>query len=233
MGIGWKLFQHGSVMVITYIKHSGFLVELEHEYLLFDYYQGDLPQLDGVKRLTVFVSHEHYDHFNSDIFTLFSDYPNVQFVISSDVKLSKQVDLVVSPNEEIELNGLWIKTLTSTDQGVAFLVKVNDVCLYHAGDLHLWVFDDDTDEEQKQMHSNFSREINKLRDYFIDVAFLPLDPRLKEFAFGGVEEFVDKVNVKWLVPMHMWDNYELIKQYNACHEKQLVEITHENQKFEI
>ena len=32
-------------MQITYIGHSGFLVELSESLLLFDYYEGSLPKL--------------------------------------------------------------------------------------------------------------------------------------------------------------------------------------------
>lgn len=36
-------------MKITYINHSGFLVETEDSYYIFDYYKGDLPTLDKSK----------------------------------------------------------------------------------------------------------------------------------------------------------------------------------------
>ncbi len=58
------------MMRITYLSHSGFLVELETAYLLFDYYKGDLPELNTGKKFYVFVSHAHYDHFKKDIFKL-------------------------------------------------------------------------------------------------------------------------------------------------------------------
>ena len=34
-----------SKLTVTYIKHSGFLVETANNYLLFDYWQGKLPEL--------------------------------------------------------------------------------------------------------------------------------------------------------------------------------------------
>lgn len=43
-------------MKITYIGHSGFLVELSHTLLLFDYYRGKIPPLPKEKELFVFVS---------------------------------------------------------------------------------------------------------------------------------------------------------------------------------
>lgn len=51
-------------MRVTYIGHSGFSVELESHILLFDYYEGTMPEFDPAKKLLVFASHSHPDHFN-------------------------------------------------------------------------------------------------------------------------------------------------------------------------
>ena len=50
-------------MTITYIHHSGYLLETEQALLLFDFVEGALPPLDPAKDLFVFVSHRHEDHF--------------------------------------------------------------------------------------------------------------------------------------------------------------------------
>ena len=50
-------------MTITYIHHSGYLLETEQALLLFDFTEGTLPPLDPAKDLFVFVSHRHEDHF--------------------------------------------------------------------------------------------------------------------------------------------------------------------------
>ena len=44
-------------MLITYIGHSGFLAELKQSLLLFDYYEGPLPEAFPEKNLFVFASH--------------------------------------------------------------------------------------------------------------------------------------------------------------------------------
>lgn len=41
-------------VTVTYIKHSGFLVETKESYLLFDYWEGKLPELQYDKELYVF-----------------------------------------------------------------------------------------------------------------------------------------------------------------------------------
>ena len=44
-------------MKVTFIYHSSYFVELDHCCLLFDYYQGNIPQVD--KPLYVSPSHPH------------------------------------------------------------------------------------------------------------------------------------------------------------------------------
>ena len=41
-------------MKITYINHSGFLIETRDCYYIFDYYKGELPYLDKEKEVIVF-----------------------------------------------------------------------------------------------------------------------------------------------------------------------------------
>lgn len=50
-------------MKITYIHHSSFMAELDHAVLLFDYFEGNIPETDREKPLFVFASHRHGDHF--------------------------------------------------------------------------------------------------------------------------------------------------------------------------
>ena len=55
-------------MKVTYIYHSGFLVETANCYYLFDYYLKELPDLDTGKPILVFASHAHPDHYNPAVF---------------------------------------------------------------------------------------------------------------------------------------------------------------------
>ena len=73
------------MMKITYIGHSGFSVELESHILLFDYYEGTMPEFDPAKKLLVFASHSHPDHFNREILKLADVYPNVELRKRSSV----------------------------------------------------------------------------------------------------------------------------------------------------
>ena len=72
-------------MKITYIRHSGFLAELDGLYLLFDYIKGPLPELSKDKDLLVFVSHRHEDHFSPAIWDLADCYPRIRYILSDDI----------------------------------------------------------------------------------------------------------------------------------------------------
>ena len=102
-------------------------------------------------------------------------------------------------------------TLGSTDEGVAFLVETEGKTIFHAGDLHLWYWDDDTEAERQEMYRRYMAEIEKLRGRRIDVAFLVLDSRQTEpDALPGIELFNDITDTAYIFPMHYSDNEVLL-----------------------
>ena len=140
-------------MRITYIRHSAFLVEWEDIVCLFDYAEGDLPEIARDKRLCVFASHHHSDHFNPEIFTRFADHPRHTFILSDDIRTvpagEKAPVVRTGPNcRRIfpggKMGAMSVSTIGSTDCGVAFVVNYAGKTVYHAGDLHWWAWPDDT-----------------------------------------------------------------------------------------
>ncbi len=220
-------------MKVTYLGHSGFFVETEKHCLLFDYYIGGLPKPNPDKRLTVFVSHSHKDHYNREIFKLQDSYygggKNITYVLSRDVN-KKDAESRLSGNHEIlfvkagetyELYGkkedsgesLTVETLRSTDKGVAFLVTGEDFSLYHAGDLNLWKWEGESKAYNNNMEANYRREMEKIRGRHFDAAFVPLDPRQEGFAFGGLDAFRKTAEADVIFPMHFWKQPEIIREY--------------------
>lgn len=199
-------------MNITYIHHSCFVVELNSCTLVFDYYQGDLPIFDKQKPLYVFASHVHDDHFHERIFLLRASYPNCTFILSSDITGYEHRDVCyVEANKEYTIDQLCITTYKSTDEGVAFLVHSDDRFIYHAGDLHWWHWEDEnTKAENEDAKNLYLAEIDKLKGIAIDVAFLPVDPRLEKQFYYGACAFFERCSVKTVFPMHMWGRYDVI-----------------------
>lgn len=215
-------------MKVTYLYHSGFLLELEEHVLLFDYYKGKIPEFDHSKKLYVFASHKHKDHFNMELFDLFSDYEEVSFFLGSDVKLSENyldrhhVDqrvrnriTTVRKNSSLTIEELQIRTLRSTDAGVAFLVEIEGKSIYHGGDLNWWHWEEESEAYNRKMAADYQREIDKISGEKFHIAFVPLDPRQGESYHLGMDYFLEKVEADVVFPMHMWDTYDWILKYKA------------------
>ena len=225
------------MMKVTYLGHSGFFVEMEDACFLFDYYKGELPEADRGKKLFVFVSHGHYDHYRKEIFSLRDQYDQVRCLISSDIFVREAEDIrPVKPNEETEVLRCRIRTLRSTDEGVAFLLKYRGRTIYHAGDLNWWHWEEETEEYNTAMRRAYQSEINKLQGEKIDLAFVPVDPRLGEQYCWGLDCFMKRTDTKRVFPMHFWDNYAVFDRLalEKCaqdYEDRIIRIEREGQSF--
>ncbi|MGN1318406.1 MAG: MBL fold metallo-hydrolase [Lachnospirales bacterium] len=203
-------------MKITYIYHSSYLIEFENLYMLFDYFNGELPKLNKNKPIYVFSSHSHADHFDISIFDILKDM-NTKYILSRDIYKKHKIEAdnitYVYPNKEYEIDNINIKTLKSTDLGVAFLMEYNNKTIFHSGDLHYWVWREETKEYNNNMEINYKREIEKLKNINIDIAFVPLDPRQEDWYYMGMNYIIDNLKVKNVFPMHLWDKYEIIDKF--------------------
>lgn len=233
-------------MKITYLGHSGFLVETKEHYLLFDYYTGKLPVFLPEKKLTVFVSHSHQDHYNKEIFTL--RHGNIAYVLAKDIRrkqaeeLAGERELLIAKAHEtylMEDGVIRIETLRSTDAGVAYVVTVAEdtekYSFYHAGDLNLWKWAEETKAHNNNMEANFRREMERIKGRHFDAAFVPLDPRQEQFAFGGMDLFLKTAKAETVFPMHFWKKPEIIRRYlNARPDvRNIVMLDKEGKTFEI
>ena len=201
-------------MKITYLDHSGFAVEYKKYVLIFDWYKGKLPEFDSEKEIYVFSSHSHYDHFDRKIFELENIYPNIRYVLSADITekpVPSKVWFVIA-DKEYRIGNLKVQTLHSTDAGVAFLVYVDDRIIYHAGDLNWWHWEEESEYYNEQMRMDYQKEIHKLKNIRIDVAFVPLDPRQEEQYYWGLDYFMKHTDTELVFPMHMWGHYEVYEK---------------------
>ena len=233
-------------MKITYIHHSSFCVELENSILLFDYFKGDLPKFDTNKKLYVFASHFHEDHFDKCIFDIQNVHPDVTYILSKDIKRhrSKYIkaaknSVILNFNENISIDDMKIKTLESSDIGVAFLIEIEGKVIYHAGDLNWWHWEgENSDEENKYAENKFKDGIDKIKGLDIDLAFVPLDPRQGDFYYLGFNYFMENTSTKVAFPMHMWGDFSLCKTFKSSdyakdYKDRVIEISKDNQVFDI
>lgn len=224
-------------MKVTFIEHSGFMVEMERNVLLFDYYQGEIPAFDLEKTLYVFVSHSHADHYNPKIWTLKEKYPNVNYIISDDVKEQKDA-LIMKAHERKEINGIKVETLRSNDMGVAYIVYVEGKVIYHAGDLNWWHWNGEPEEDNEYYKKTFQDEMKYLEGKKIDIAFMLLDPRQEDKYCWGMNYFLEHIGAKIVFPMHCFRHYKINQHYLNCEDGRkwngiVKDIRKEGQSFEI
>ena len=202
-------------MQITYLGHSGFLVETEHFLLLFDYYTGEVPSLDSRKKLLVFASHHHPDHMNGSVFSICAGHPSVQYILSRDISAALPARFGITGvhamkyGECLTLEDCVIHTLRSTDCGVAFLVQCDGRTIYHAGDLNLWLWPGMEKQQSFAMMRRYMEYTAPLKDYSVDLAFLTLDNRQGDAAFCNMDYYMRHFDIAAAVPMHYFGTTEI------------------------
>lgn len=201
-------------MRVTHLYHSGFLVELEHSLLLFDYYRGRLPALPPEKPLYVFVSHAHPDHYDPSIWQLYKERPGVKYILHKKVPIHHGADILrVGCRERYELDGLAIETLRSTDVGCAFVVRAEERRFYHAGDLNWWHWEGEPEASNAWQDKAFHEELARIAGARFDCVFLPLDPRQEGCAFWGFADFLKACPAAHVFPMHYGDDKAAMLAY--------------------
>ncbi len=226
-------------MQITYFAHSGFAVETESAQLIFDYYRGALPMCPHGKKRVFFVSHYHDDHYNRAIFDYASGHDTF-YVLDSTVRTAPKLPNVtyVTANKAYDIDGMYVRTLRSTDCGVAFLVKLDGKTVYHAGDLHLWVWDGALKSQNLAMRREFESQLALIAGETIDAAFLPVDPRQGTDGTLGAAYALEKLNIKYAFPMHFWgdDGYarDFCESLEQVYPKtKLIPLTNDGESTEI
>lgn len=249
-------------MQVIFIHHSCFLVEVDEKVLIFDWFAGDrvngyqfrgvIPEYEPDTPIYVFASHKHQDHFDMDVLTWAEKYANIHYIFSKDCKMSphflekhgfpaaiRDKILYVTAGEKYSIEGnVNIETLRSTDAGVAFYVETNGATFFHAGDLSNWKMEGAGDLINGKMDREYKYQIKKLENKDLNLAFVPMDPRLGEYQFLGIEYFLTHTNAEYVFPMHMWQDYSGIQKFlrriqDPKQAERIVEIVHENQVFEI
>ena len=207
-------------MKATYIFHSGFLIETEKSYYIFDYYKGDLPKLDSGKPVVVFASHNHADHYNPEIFTMLKEMgmKDVFAVLAKDIppkKYPETVEVLKAQGRHDYLlpHGEKLHTLISNDAGVAFLLHTDEGCIYHAGDLNDWTWEGESESFNKQIRGTYRRSIDDIRGTHIDIAMLPLDSRQDNHYADGMAYFLSVLTPREVYPMHYWQKPEVIDRF--------------------
>jgi L-ascorbate metabolism protein UlaG (beta-lactamase superfamily) len=208
---------------VTFFYHSCVAFEYNNYYFLFDYFPGNVPikhHFPKDKYSYILSSHVHHDHFHNEIFKKdFIMSKKIYYILSDDIldenpKLFKNKSILwVKPYKTYQINDIIIKTFGSTDKGVSFLININEINIFHCGDLNWWHWKHFTKEEQELERINYQNEIKKISTHTIDLAFVPVDPRLGDASYWAADYFIDKVKPKYLVPIHLHGNFKYMQDY--------------------
>jgi L-ascorbate metabolism protein UlaG (beta-lactamase superfamily) len=154
----------------------------------------------GDRRLVVFITHSHPDHYSPSVLGWSVEHPDIQYVAGWPLPSQGQKVRAMSPHEDWSSGGMRVRTTGSTDEGVGFLVEVDGITIFHAGDHALW-----SDESAEA----FAAEIQWLKKQgaSIDLAFFPIatgfrcEPRPS--IWKGVRTATLELRPRVLVLMHV------------------------------
>lgn len=215
-------------MRLTYIFHSGFLLETGNSILVFDYWMDPAhvmeKYLDSGKRIYVFSSHFHEDHFNRCVFSWRKDGRDIVYILSKDILKRRraqkdEADVWLAKGGEWQDDRIFVSATGSTDSGVSWIVRIENRTIFHAGDLNNWYARFLTDdyhggviyseefqcdvnpEKEEKLFLGELKDIQKLSDRF-DVVMYPIDGRIGNGYTRGGRQFIDRFKVGLFVPMH-------------------------------
>lgn len=234
-------------LTVTYYHHSGFSVAMDDVLLVFDYWTGEHGELPEDKRITVdflkqfrqvyvFISHEHPDHLDPVVFTWRNEAP-VTYIVSADMPVGTRGKRM-APGDDLTLSPeVSVKAFDSTDLGVSFLVDIQGVHVFHAGDLNFWHWrEESTVKEIEEADDAFRQAVEPIAREKIDLAFFPVDARQGLMYDAGANYFIMCVKPRLLIPMHFWGRAEIAMEFarrSRCRQTEVMALTRYGEQISL
>ncbi len=196
-------------MKVTYIYHSGVMIESKTCVLLFDYWKGKLTFPAG-KRRYVFVSHAHHDHYNPEVMEM-----GATVIADEAIENQGKKDVYsVKSGDTLILDDLRVYVYGSTDEGVSFLVEHEGKRLFHSGDLNDWHWkDESTFDEIKEANKKFNAELDKIPLLPLDLAMFPVDARMGSDFDEGAIVFIKRFKPDYFLPIHFTAHPDKVDEF--------------------
>ena len=211
---------------VTYHYNSGFSIRVGSTLLVFDYWEGEGRRLGEVGRLNkailtafeqvyVFVSHGHPDHLDPVIYDWRTALPGITYIVSSDLPIGKR-GRRIAPGEEMALGqDVSVRAFESADLGVSFLVTAYGMNIFHAGDLNLWHWRQESSlREIEAAEEAFYSACEPIPSGVIDLAMFPVDPRQGMMYDAGANHFILTKKPRLFIPMHWQDRPEVAVDFS-------------------
>jgi len=212
---------------LWYLGNCGYLIKTRSHSLIFDYWApGVTPTEPSLANgfinpsdfasddVTVFVTHEHRDHFDSSIFSWPGKIPQLQYVFgfqpdsleeSARQGYTGQSYEFVGPGMTKTVDGMQVLAVRSNDAGAGFVVTVDGLTIYHAGDLAGWLPD---------QREGFTSQIDSIAAAVntVDIALVNVTGCHHQDTVAlaeGTAYTLTKLNPKLVIPTHgyMRENY--------------------------
>lgn len=215
-------------MRLTYLFHSGFVLEADTCILVFDYWMDPAQVMPGLlksdKPLYVLSSHFHEDHFSPQIFSWREQKPDITYILSKDILKHRrahreEADVWMTKGATWQNGNISITATGSTDSGVSWVVEVQGKRIFHAGDLNNWyarfltddyqgglIYNEETGKninpaQEEKHYLGELKDIRKVCDSF-DLVMFPVDGRIGNGYTRGARQFIECFRVGLFVPMH-------------------------------
>ena len=221
---------------LIYHYHSGFSVQVGGTLLIFDYWEGEDRKLPNVGRITpqflrafeqiyVFISHAHQDHLDPVVYMWKNEGLPVTYIVSSDMPIGTSGKRIASGQEKKLSENVSVKAFDSTDIGVSFLVSAYGVNIFHAGDLNLWHWrQESTLREIEAAEEAFYKACEPIRSERIDVCMFPVDPRQGMMYDAGANHFILTMKPRVFIPMHWQERPEVAVDFARRSRTQQTEV---------
>lgn len=228
-------------MQLCYILHSGFAIIGEKVTVIIDYFMDSsvIPFRKGIVRkkllkrpgkIYVLSTHHHKDHFNRKILSWKKERPDITYIFSKDIfnhRLATPEEAICLKKGDVyEDSSIRVEAFGSTDAGVSYLIKVDGITFFHAGDLNNWHWNEEsTESEIRRAEEKFAEEMEFIGQSVseVDVTMFPVDPRLGKDYMKGPKQFIEQIKTTIFVPMHCslrpWKANKFRKTANeaGCH----------------
>ena len=210
-------------VTVTFFHHSGFSVGCSDTLMIFDYWRGEKNEISGslaltendfkgYKQVLFFISHEHPDHYDRVVYD-FKHLNYVHYIIASDMPMDAEGDRMAVGDKRRYGNDT-VTAFGSTDLGVSYYVVINDVHIFHAGDLNLWHWREESTLRQITQAENFFYEaVKPIAGLPIDICMFPVDPRMGGMYEAGANHFIMTCKPHVFIPMHWQGRTEIANDF--------------------
>lgn len=239
-------------MKLTYIYHSGFDLQAEGVTVVIDYWRDTMGKETGwlhdllhsaTGSIYVLSSHFHPDHFNPEVLRWREQHPQIHYLFSADIlrhrRAPREAATYLHKGDCYSDGQLQVKAFGSTDVGISFLIDLQGVRLFHAGDLNNWHWSEEsTPEEIRKAEGDYLAELRDLQREApqVDVALFPVDRRMGRDYMRGATQFVDSIKTTTFVPMHFSEDYEggnAFRSIAEAHGCRFISLHHRGETVEI